>query len=48
MLNPPRKASQQVFSHRDMDFDETSVKIVVQEFVAIVLAGFGNEYVNRA
>lgn len=28
-----------------MDFDESSNKLVTQEFLAVVLAGFGNEYV---
>ncbi len=27
-----------------MDFDEPSNKIVTREFLAVVLAGFGNEY----
>lgn len=27
-----------------MDFDESSNKIVTREFLAVVLAGFGNEY----
>ena len=26
-----------------MDFDESSVKVVTQEFTAVVLAGFGTE-----
>ena len=28
-----------------MDFDESSNKIVTREFTAVVLAGFGTEYV---
>lgn len=31
-----------------MDFDEPSIKLVKQEFIAVVLAGFGNEYVFHA
>ena len=27
-----------------MDFDESSNKILTREFLAVVLAGFGNEY----
>ena len=29
--------------HLAMDFDESSVKVVTQEFTAVVLAGFGTE-----
>lgn len=28
-----------------MDFDESSTKLVTQEFLAVILAGFGNEQV---
>ena len=31
-----------------MDFDEPTIKVVKQEFIAVVLAGFGNECVFRA
>lgn len=31
-----------------MDFEETTIKVVKQEFIAIVLAGFGAEYVTFA
>ena len=27
-----------------MDFEETNAKLVSHEFLAVVLAGFGNEY----
>lgn len=35
-------------SSTNMDFDEPSVKAVKEEFIAVVLAGFGNEYVSNA
>ena len=27
-----------------MDFEETNAKLISHEFLAVVLAGFGNEY----
>jgi hypothetical protein len=29
-----------------MDFEQTNAKLVSHEFLAVVLAGFGNEYVG--